>query len=313
MQSIIAEGSIVAGSVDLRPVSVVIVNFNAGDKLIACVKSVFEYYSAAEVIVVDNASIDNSIGDLNIAFGMDERLRIHKNQQNQGFSAACNIGLSLARFDNILFLNPDAQLQNGAMESLLGVLHSAPKIGMTGPLMTFPDGREQAGGRRLIPTPARALVRIFKLNRFAKWFPGLLVDFNLHQQPLPEKAVEVEAISGACMMVKRAAIEDIGVWDEGYFLHCEDLDWCQRFMEGGWMIMFVPDAVLVHELGWCSRDRKIMVEWHKHKGMTRFYKKFFWHRYPSVLTLLIISAIWLRFALLMTGLQLKRMLKKSRE
>jgi GT2 family glycosyltransferase len=84
--------------------------------------------------------------------------------------------------------------------------------------------------------------------------------------------------------------------DEGYFLHCEDLDWCMSFRKRGWKIMFVPDAGVFHHKGTCSKTRPIFVEWHKHKGMMRFYSKFFRHQYPGVLLWIVGFGVWLRFS-----------------
>lgn len=169
---------------------------------------------------------------------------------------------------------------------------------MVGGLLLNPDGSEQAGGRRLTPTPGRTLVRAFGLQRLAKRWPSLLVDFNLHQQPLPTQPVKVEAISGACMLVKPDAIAEVGLWDERYFLHCEDLDWCMRLIRAGWDIVFVPSAPIIHEQGVCSRSRPLFVEWHKHKGMSRFYLKFFHKAYALPLLGAVLLAIWVRFGLI---------------
>jgi hypothetical protein len=144
------------------------------------------------------------------------------------------------------------------------------------------------------------------LNRFAKRCPDLFFDFHLHKQPLPDWPIEVEAISGACMLVKREAVNDVGLWDEGYFLHCEDLDWCLRFRQHGWKIMFVPDAKVVHQKGACSRSRPIFVEWHKHKGMMRFYRKFFRDQYPGVLMWLVAAGVWSRFGAIATYYTVRR-------
>jgi GT2 family glycosyltransferase len=170
------------------------------------------------------------------------------------------------------------------------------------------DGSEQGGGRRAVPTPWRSFVRAFGLYRFASRWPDLFYDFHLHTQPLPEVPVEVEAISGACMLVRREAVEDVGLWDEGYFLHCEDLDWCMRFREKGWKILFVPDARINHALGACSRSRRVFVEWHKHKGMVRFYGKFFRHQYPGALMWLVTLGVWVRFGLAAAYLTVRRLL-----
>ena len=110
------------------------------------------------------------------------------------------------------------------------------------------------------------------------------------------------------MLVKREVIRDVGLLDEGYFLHCEDLDWCMRFRQKGWTILFVPDARIYHALGACSRSRRVFVEWHKHKGMVRFYGKFFRHQYPGALMWLVTLGVWLRFGLAAGYLTVRRLL-----
>jgi GT2 family glycosyltransferase len=186
-------------------------------------------------------------------------------------------------------------LQSGTLKHLVQVLESDSTIGMVGGYLTNPDGSEQGGGRRAIPSPWRAFVRAFGLYHLEKYWPKIFFDFHLHKQPLPQESIEVEAISGALMLVRREAIEDVGVWDEGYFLHCEDLDWCMRFKQKNWKIVFVPDAPVTHFQGTCSRGRPFFVAWHKHKSMLRFYQKFFRQQYPSVLMGLVAVGIWFRF------------------
>ena len=100
------------------------------------------------------------------------------------------------------------------------------------------------------------------------------------------------------MLVKREAIHDFGLMDQGYFLHCEDLDLCMRARAHGWQILFVPDASIVHHKGGCSKERPIFVEWHKHGGMVRFYRKHFRHQYPAGLMELVVVGVWLRFAVI---------------
>jgi GT2 family glycosyltransferase len=196
------------------------------------------------------------------------------------------------------------------LEHLIELTRGDDSVGMAGGMLVNADGSEQAGGRRAIPTPWRSFVRAFGLYRFADRWPRLFFDFNLHHQPLPGRPIEVEALSGACMLVKRKAIEDVGLWDEGYFLHCEDLDWCMRFRQKGWKIMFVPSAKIIHIAGTCSRSRPIFVEWHKHKGMLRFYRKFFRHQYPGMLMGLVTMGVWLRFTSLAIYYTLTRFCKR---
>lgn len=279
-------------------ISVIIVNHNASDVLSQCVLSILNACHGASVIVVDNASTDESLSLLESSFPNESRLEILRNQQNLGFAVACNMGTRLAKGPYLLYLNPDCLIDENTLPRLLASLGENPGAGMVGGLLVNPDGTEQAGGRRKIPTPWRTLVRVFNLTGLARRYPRVFSDFNLHRQPLPDKPIEVEAISGACMLVRREALEEVGGFDEGYFLHCEDLDWCMRFLHKGWKILFVADARVMHHQGVCSRSRPVFVEWHKHRGMMRFYRKHFRHQYPGVLMWLVGIGVWLRFALL---------------
>jgi len=278
-----------------QAVSAVIVNYNAGALLIDSVRAALA--QAEQVIVVDNASIDASMDLLAAQFAAEPRLVMLCETKNLGFAAGCNLGVGLASQAHLLFLNPDCILGAGSLRRMVEVLDSDSSVGMVGGLLTNLDGSEQGGGRRAVPTPWRSFVRAFGLVRLSDRWPRLFFDFHLHKQPLPNAPIDVEAISGALMLVRRTAIDDVGLWDEAYFLHCEDLDWCMRFRQGGWRILFVPDAPVLHHHGHCSRARPFFVEWHKHRGMVRFYHKFFSHQYPGVLMWLVNVGVWWRFAL----------------
>ena len=288
-------------------ISTIIVNYNAGEFLRSCVDSLLNCPLETEVIVVDNASTDHSLDAL---AGLPN-VQIIKNATNVGFATACNVGIRVASAPFLLFLNPDCFFKPDTLIRLLEAMRFDERVGMVGGLLVNPDGTEQAGGRRAIPTPWRSFVRAFGLARFADRWPRLFFDFHLHKQPLPNHNIEVEAISGACMMVRREAIQDVGEWDERYFLHCEDLDWCMRFRQKGWKILFVPSARVTHALGVSSRSRPIFVEWHKHMGMIRFYRKFFRRQYPGVLMGLVALGVWLRFGLVAGYYTVKRMIGRG--
>ncbi|MGE0644822.1 MAG: glycosyltransferase family 2 protein [Nitrospira sp.] len=277
----------------LDTVSLIIVNYNAGRCLQDCVASALD--QVKEAIVVDNASIDDSVEKVEITFPSEPKLHLVRNRRNLGFAAACNVGLKRSSGSHLFFLNPDCILEPSSVPRLLKVFEQYPDVGMVGGLLVNPDGSEQAGGRRAVPTPWRSFVRAFGLSCFADRWPRLFFDFHLHKQPLPTDPIEVEAISGACMLVRRAAMQDVGHWDEGYFLHCEDLDLSMTLRRKGWKIMFVPDVRIVHRKGGCSKSHPIFVEWHKHRGMMRFYSKFFRHQYPGPVMWLVALGIWLRF------------------
>jgi GT2 family glycosyltransferase len=292
-------------------VSVITVNYNAGAMLSDCVASVMA--QCDQIIVVDNASTDDSLATLGAAFPSNPKLSIIRNERNLGFAKGCNIGTAMASGEIVLFLNPDCVVEPTTIAGLIAALDQHPAAGMAGAMLTDPDGREQGGGRRAVPTPWRSFVRAFGLSRLAYRWPKLFFDFHLHEQPLPDRPIEVEAISGACMMVRRAAMNKVGLLDEGYFMHCEDLDWCMRFRRESWTILFVPDAKIVHYKGVCSRSRPMFVEWHKHKGMMRFYRKFFVHQYPGILMWLVGAGIWLRFLAMVTLYSFEKVKSALRE
>jgi len=281
-----------------RPlVSVIIVNFNGGELLSLCVQTVLSSSIPLEVFVSDNGSTDGSVSLLRCNLGDDTRLSVIENHQNLGFSRANNLAAKWACGEYILYLNPDCILKEGTLTRMLAAMAVYPEAGMAGPLIRNTDGSEQAGCRRAVPTPWRTLVRVLHLNKLFPDHPRFRT-FLLNQEPLPVEPAYIEAISGAFMLVRRQAYNQVGPLDEGYFLHCDDLDWCMRFRQAGWKILFVPDVEVVHYKGMCSKDRPIQVLWHKHRGMVRFYRKFFRHQYPLPLMALVVSAVWVRFALL---------------
>jgi len=144
------------------------------------------------------------------------------------------------------------------------------------------------------------------LARRLRMADGRVRDFVRRGDPLPSYPVEVEAISGAFMFVRREAVAKVGPLDEGYFLHCEDLDWCLRFRQAGYRVLFVPGVAVVHDKGASSRGRPVRVLWHMHRGMVRFYRKFFRDAYARPFFWLVLAGVWLRFATLATLTLIKR-------
>jgi len=265
----------------------IIVNYNAGRFLAESVRQLQASPVIGRIVVVDNDSQDDSLSLLPEDSG-DSRLVVIRNQANLGFAAASNIGLRASNSPYAMLVNPDCFVSPMAIDAMIATLRAHPSAGMVGPQILNPDGSEQAGARRSDPTPWRSFVRAFGLSRFFK-------DFGLEKQPLPTVATDVDAISGACMLVTREALTAVGLLDEGYFMHCEDLDWCRRFRLAGFAVLFDPSAVVTHEKGVSSKPRPVVVEWHKHRGMVRYYRKFFRNNYPMPLMWAVILTVWMRF------------------
>ena len=272
--------------------SVLIVNFNAGTLLTACVDALLATPLALEVIVSDNGSTDSSLADLEARHGRDPRLRIQRNQANLGFAGGHNRGPPPAPAPYPLVLNPDCLVAPGTLPRMLGLLELFRSI------IRDPDGGEQRASRRRLPDPWVGLVRFLHLERL---WPELVATkrLNLHDEPLPSQPQAVEAISGSLMLVRRQALDSVGPLDEGYFLHCEDLDWFVRFRQAGWPIYLIPDAEARHHQGACSADRPLRVEWHKHRGMARFFRKFQYQKYPLPFSWLVLAGILAHFGALL--------------
>lgn len=287
------------------PISAIIVNFNAGDYLRAAAASLLQQEPPpAEIIVVDNGSRDDSLGKLRAA--RLERVRILEIGRNTGFAYACNEGIRVAASEHVLLMNPDCEMPQGTLTRLLGVLEKHPTAGMAGPRTVNPDGTEQRGSRRDIPTPWRIFAYTFRLHRLMPRHPRFR-DFNQAEQPLPDRPVAVPAISGACILVRRAAIDRVGLLDsERFFLHFEDLDWCLRFTQTGFEVLFVPDVTVRHVGGISSASRPVRVELYKHVSLVRFLRKHFTAYYPSAFMAMVVALVFTRFAFVAAGKLLRR-------
>lgn len=282
------------GEVKKDLISVIIINFNTGICLKDCLQAVFSNSSPFEIIIVDNASTDKCIDVLKEQESLGN-LTVIWNKENVGFAKACNQALLKTKGEYILFLNPDCIMQADTLKLLKDILSQNKDVGMVGPFIVNTDGSEQVGARRKIPTPWHSLMQTTGLGYF---FPNH--DFRLNKTPLPTEPIEVGAISGAFMLVKQQALQQVGPLDENYFLHCEDLDIAMRFQQAGWRILFVPHAKALHHKGVGSKGRSIPVLWHTHLGMLRFYKKFFQHKYPLPIMWLVYLGVWLRLIAIVT-------------
>jgi GT2 family glycosyltransferase len=277
-------------------VTAVVVNYKTGGHLQELVDSLAQEPELAKIVIVDNASGDASLDFLEDR--LDPRLHLIRNADNRGFGAACNQGAAVAETPYLLFINPDCLFPAGSLGHMTALLEARTEVAMLGPLILNGDGSEQRGCRRYLPNPRRSILRVLGMNRGRA---GKVRGFDLVGTPLPSVPTEVEAVSGACMLLRRDIFMRLAGWDEGYFLHCEDLDICMRIQRAGCKILFVPDVAVIHHQGQSSWQRPVFVLWHKHRGMWRFYNKFYRADAFWLLTLLVWVGIWVRFPLLTLG------------
>ncbi|HEX5620187.1 MAG TPA: glycosyltransferase family 2 protein [Solirubrobacteraceae bacterium] len=234
-----------AGPSESQPqveVHAVVVAYRSAETLRGCVEPLAAM-DGVSVTVVDNASPDESA-----AVVEDLPIQLIRAPRNGGFSYGCNLGSAGAVAPYLLFLNPDARLDAVALEAMIAVLRDDPRVGLVGPRILDDDGSLSWSLRRyprLRSTYAQALF-LHRLFPRAAWTDELIRDESAYSAPR-----EAEWVSGACMLVRRCAYEQIGGFDEGFFLYCEDTDICKRLWDSDHTVRFEPRAE-VHHVGGAS-------------------------------------------------------------
>jgi GT2 family glycosyltransferase len=221
-------------------VDVVVVSYNSGGTLRACVAPLVGH-PELRVVVVDNAS---PAGGLEAIADLD--VEIIRQPQNRGFSYGCNVGWRAGTAPSVLFLNPDARIQPNAVLRLADILESSDRVGAVAPKILHGDGTVDFSLRRfprLSSTYAQALF-LHRLFPRAGWSDELVRTSEAYAA-----TGRAEWVSGACVLLRRTALEALGGFDEGFFMYCEDTDLCRRLHDRELEVRFVPDAVAVHEGG----------------------------------------------------------------
>jgi N-acetylglucosaminyl-diphospho-decaprenol L-rhamnosyltransferase len=220
----------------------------------------------AEVIVVDNASTDGTPGLVREKFPAARVLE----QENLGFGAGNNAGMRVASGRYFLLLNPDAWLTEGALDALVAFADEHPEAAVVGPRLLNPDGSLQRSVRGY-PSPWRIATEYFFLRKLGPRTHALNAFFG--EQFDHESVREAEYLFGACLLVRREAVDSVGGFDEDFFLMSEEVDWCYRFRQAGWKVLFYPGAEVFHAVGASLNPRQFhaIVRGHlqflrKHRG-----------------------------------------------
>jgi GT2 family glycosyltransferase len=291
-------------------IGAIVVNYNAGPRLLECVRALLGEAELDRIWVVDNRSTDDSLSEIDALAAVGARISVIRNESNIGFGAANNLVLRGFPQTDWLLVNPDCLLKPNAVQNLLACRRAHPRSGLLGGLVRNPDGSEQRGCRRDLPKIGTSLARTLGLQR---WFGRRRwTNFDHTGLALPAEPVRVQAVSGALMYLRADALRETGGFDEGYFLHCEDLDICKRMADAGWEVWFVPDAEAVHFQGTSSRRLPLRVHWHKHRGIWRYYRKFEAPAHNSLFNLVVFAGIWIRFCVTATGAWLRALIAPRR-
>jgi GT2 family glycosyltransferase len=260
--------------------TVVVVSWNVRDLLRRCLSSIFEVRRSiedaessspalrTETIVVDNASVDGSVQMVR-----DEFPDVHliTNDINRGFTAANNQGLAQSCGRYLLLLNPDTQIVDDALATMVGFMDANPAVGALGPQLRYPDGSLQSSRRRF-PTFSTALVESTVVQEW--WTDNHILRRYYMVDTLDDAIQQVDWVVGACLLVRRQIYEDIGGLDEGFFMYSEELDWCRRIKDRGWEVVYLPTATVVHHEGKSSEQVVPARHIHFQSSKVRYFRKY---------------------------------------
>ena len=262
------------------PLEIVIVTSTGGrDLLQACLRSLDRYPASGgqTVWVVDNASRDGTVEMMASEF---PHVRLEELDDNYGFCVANNVALRQVTSPYVLVLNPDTEMHEGVLDHMLAVMDERPDVGAAGCRLVMRDGTFDHAAKRSFPTPLGALAHFMRVGRSER-APSWLQQYRAPELGEHEEG-PVDSLNGAFMLIRREALEDVGLLDEGYWLYIDDLDWCFRFHRKGWGVWYDGRVSILHVKGGTTvtenrraRHRAVPQTIAFHRSMGRFYRKFY--------------------------------------
>jgi N-acetylglucosaminyl-diphospho-decaprenol L-rhamnosyltransferase len=254
--------------------SIVVLSWNVCDLLRQCLNSVAcDHPSSAdhppltaEIIVVDNASSDGSVEMVRAEFP-DVRLIV--NPANRGYTGGNNDGISAATGRYVMILNPDTAVLDDALAAMVAYADAHSDVGVVGPQLLNPDGSVQSSRRRF-PTLMTGLFESTWLQPLAP--PSVLRRYYVLDQP-DDATQEVDWLFGACLLVRREVIQQVGALDEGFFMYSEEMDWCRRIRQAGWKIVYLPEAQVIHYGGKSSDQVAVQRHIYFQTSKVRYFRK----------------------------------------
>ncbi len=251
-------------------VSVVIVTYNCQAFIGRCINSllVSRAHLDLEIIVVDNASDDTTAELLRTYF---PNIKVIQNKINLGFTKANNQGIKEAKGRFIFILNPDTELFGGSLEEMIIFLDRNSTCGILGPKLLDKDGKIQLSCRAF-PSYSAAFFNRYSL--LTRMFPRSKYADRYLKTNWPHDTIqEVDWVSGAAMVIRKECLEEIGSFDEGFFIYCEDTDICKRARDKGWKVFYYPGLYFTHFVGGTlKRTSFLAILWH-HQSIWHYYKK----------------------------------------
>lgn len=257
---------------EIHSVSAIVVSYKTGESLFDCLAALHNDPGVSEIVLVNNGNPFEILERVDDAYGTSARLKVVGEGQNRGFAAGVNLGAANATGDRLLVINPDAVLQPGSLAALESAMAGAAEPAIVGGKIYGPDGSEQRGGRRRRLTMRSGAATFLGLSWLRAVNPAF-VNINRHTEPEPAGPVPMDAVSGALMYMSASSFRRLGGFDEGYFLHVEDLDLCRRAEADGGSVIYTPRASALH-FGATSDAPSLFVEKHKGAGFNRYFRKY---------------------------------------
>jgi N-acetylglucosaminyl-diphospho-decaprenol L-rhamnosyltransferase len=276
--------------------SIIIVNWNARDYLKPCLESIYAETNRLrlEICLVDNASHDGSAEMVEAGF---PEVYVIRNLQNVGYAAANNQGLRWAKGKYILLLNPDTVITDRALERLADFLEGRPRAAVVGPQLVSPEGRVQGGAAGYDPSLSTVFNYHFFLNRLApRRFRGLWLARGRYADPSP---IQVDWVTGACLMARGEAVRQVGGLDEGYFMYAEDMAWCAKMRAAGWEVYCLPTVRVIHHIGVSARQQGSRFMARNIESLDRYYRSRYGAATVAALHLIGAAGFGLRYILAM--------------
>jgi GT2 family glycosyltransferase len=245
-----------------------------------------------EFLILDNDSQDGTVEMIREKYlsnpEISAKTQLIENGANLGFGVANNIGMKLAKGDYILLLNSDTKVDPDNLEVMVNFMKSRPDVGLATCKLVMTNGEIDAASRRSEPNLAKSFFRLFGLQYI---FPKLFGGYNLLAKDTNVES-EIEACSGAYMMISRACYEKVGGFDERFFMYGEDLDLCRRVREAGFKIWWYPKTSCVHYRGQSSKKTPQKMLYAFQNAMWIYYKKWYSKKYFHLMDPLVFVGVW---------------------
>jgi len=273
--------------------SVLIVNYASWPLTLRCIDSLRETrYGDFEIVVIDNDAVEPP--------ELPSGVRLIRNKENVGFAGAHNRGIAASNGDPVVLINPDTVVERDFFEHLEGFVSKNPRAGISGPRIVDSEGHLQLSARREISALSGFLGRTSLLTRL---FPkSSLVKSQFPAVTDQTHPTSVDWVSGACMVIRRETLRDVGPLDERFFMYFEDADLCRRARAAGWLVYYLPEVEIVHQTGSSSRSKPMAI-WLLHKSAFLYHRKHGAHGPFNAFSAMVLAGLTLR-ALAKLGISL---------